>query len=168
MATTLTSSLSVTVKGTYSDDLDLQDPEANLSYSFSDSMTNGTGVDQCDLMFYDQDTVASGTPDDIDLAGVLKTAFGATITFVKIKLIFIENKSATAGEILTIGNDVNGLVNWVGAATHTVKVTPAGCLCLWAPSLAAYAVTAATGDILQIASDSGTITYNLILMGTSA
>lgn len=168
MATTLSTSISVTLKATYTNVLDIGNAVANFTKTFSDKLTDGTGLDNADLIFWDTRTVTNGTPDDLDLAGGLTDAFGNTLTFVKVKGIMIVNNSATAGEILTLGGDANGFINWLNPATATQKVGPGGVLQLHLPSAAGYAVTAATGDILQIAADAGSISYDIILIGTSA
>lgn len=168
MAKTLTLALQPVIQATYTNTIDLQTGQAPYSQSTSFATTSGTGLDQMDLFFSDQRSVSSGTPDDLDLAGGLTDVYGATLTFVKIKLIFIYNTTLTAASILNIGGDANGLVNWVGAATHTVNVTPGGFLYVYAPSAAGYAVTGGTGDILQIACASGTSVYNVVIGGTSA
>lgn len=166
MATTLAGSVSANVRMTYTNTLDINDATQPLSESVTLTFTNGTGANQCDLMFSDTRSVTSGSPDDLDLAGVLTTAFGATITMARVKLIYIKNNDTT--NILNVGAGTNPLINWVLASGDGVNVRPGGFLCLGAPDATAYAVTAATGDILRVAAAAGTISYTIIILGASA
>jgi hypothetical protein len=167
MATSLTSKLALTLTGTYTDDLDLQDVACNLRHSINDDLANGTAADQADLIFHDQRTLTA-TSEELDLAGGLTDAFGNTLTFVKIKALLIHNKSTTATEDLLVGGAAaNAFIDWVASATDIVTVQPNAVFLLWSPN-DGYTVTAATGDLLKIDSGADTITYDIIIIGTSA
>ena len=169
MAATFTGNIKVTLSGTYNNALDLHTGTSNFAVQFSDALTNGTAVNTADLFWSDQRSVATGTPDDLDLAGGLTDLYGNTLTFARIKGIYIHNTSTTAAEILSVGGDATAaFVNWVDNSSDVINVGPDGVMFLYTPSAAGYAVTATTGDILQVASDSGTITYNIVLIGASA
>lgn len=168
MAVTLDSiSISLNLNATYKSAENLLTATAPLAFSFSDTMTSGTGKDNADLLFADKRTVSSGSPDDLDLSGVLTDIYGNTLANARIKCMAIKNLSTTAAEILDVGGDLNGLVNWI-SGTNLLRVHPEGAFVLWAPSATAYAVTAATADILQIAAQAGSITYEIALLGASA
>lgn len=51
-----------------------------------------------------------------------------------------------------------------------MTVRPGGLLVLAAPDVAAYAVTAATGDLLHVANSAGgsAVTYDVVVIGASA
>lgn len=168
MATTLTSTLTAKILATYVNDLDLNDPSVTLNYDFSDTLANGTGKDQADILWFDQ-RVLAGTSEDLDLAGSLTNAFGTTVTFVKIKGIIIKNVTTTATYTLTVGGAAaNQFINWVSDASDEIVIGPDGFIWLHNPSAAGYGVTAATGDLLKIDSGANTVTYDIILYGTSA
>ena len=166
MAAALTTTLTLKLNASQSEVLDLSTIKDSLSQDFSDSLANGTAANQADLIFHDQRTVTAAA-EDLDLAGSLTDKRGNTLTFVEITCILIHNLSTTTGEVLTVGGDANALVNWVGAATHTVKVDPDGLLLWWSP-IDGAAVVAGTGDILQIDPGAKTITYDIIIIGRSA
>ena len=169
MADTLSVTYTLNLSWSHVNDLDLNDPADAGLFTFTDTLSTGTAVDQANMIWHDQRTVSAGANDDIDLAGSLTDGFGATITFTKIKGIFVQNTSTTVGDILTIGEDgANGFVTWLNAAADKVKINPGGMFALYDPSAAAYAVTASTGDILRITEtgSSNAVTYNIILIGT--
>jgi hypothetical protein len=129
-----------------------------------------------DLVWHDHATLAHGATRDLDLAFTsaptgLVDAFGNQLTFVKVKGFMIRNLNTDTGDVLSVGGDANALVNWVGAANDLVKIGPEGVLVVWSPS-DGYGVTAATGDILQLAATTGdglgSITYDIVVIGTSA
>ena len=138
--------------------------------TFSDSLSNGDGIDLATHVFFDERTVAASATDNIDLAGSLKDTFGNTITFTKIKGLYVWNKSTTVGDIITLGGHATAaFINWVSDATDKVRVGPGGMIMLWLPSAAAYAVTATTGDLLSII-EVGTVnpvTYQIALVGVA-
>ncbi len=130
-------------------------------------LATGTGASQQDLVWSDATSVASGVPNDHDLAGSLTSELdGTTITMVTVTEIWIENKSTTTGEQLQIGGDANA-VPIFGAAADYIIVGPGGCF-LWKDPIDGITVTAGTGDILQVDASTGTISYNIRIVGQSA
>ena len=170
MATTLTiNDITVQVSGTFTSGIDLGTASLPISHVYTDSLANGTAIDQVDLYFSDNRSVVTGTPDNIDLAAVLTSVYGATITFVQVKLLLIKNKSTTAGEILTVGGHATAAFkNWVGDVTDTIKIPPNGMFMTYGPAATAFAVTATTFDMLAVAAVAGTISYDIVILGTSA
>lgn len=167
MATTLETVLTFILSGSYNKDYDLQDTKNNLKLNKGDTLATGTSANQADLMWHDTRTLTA-TSEDLDLAGSLTDAFGDTLTLVKVKMILIHNKSTTATETLAVGGAAaNQFVNWIGNSSDIVNIGPDGLLLLWSP-VDGYAVTAATGDLLKIDSGSDTITYDIVVIGTSA
>jgi len=131
-------------------------------------LANGTGANQSDVIYAADRTVTAASNDDIDLAGVLATPFGNTITFVEIVGIIIYNQSSS--QTLTIGNEGTNAWETMLSANGTIKVGPGGLFCNIAPGAAGLgAVTPATGDKLRIANDAGSsCTYSIIVLGRSA
>jgi hypothetical protein len=171
MAPTLDSILvSLAIQATANNVLDLQSATSPLSWSKPLSMTTGTGAGQADRVFTDTRTIAASGNDDLDLAGVLTDPLGAVLTFARIKTMAIYAYGANTNN-LTIGNAAaNGFISWVGGATHTVTVRPGGLLLLAGTDATAYAVTAATADILRVTNAAGgsSVTYDIVLIGSSA
>ena len=133
-------------------------------------LTTGTGANQADLLYVDERTVASATNDDIDLAGVLVSAFGTTITAVEVVAVLLINAPldplATANTTsLTLGGATNPVPNISSGA-----IGPRGVVLLADPDAGGLAtVTASTGDILRVANSSGAAaTYQIALICRSA
>ena len=167
MAKELQSSVQVAISGVLTNALGLSTPEDSLSKSFRDSLATGKGLDQADRMWHDSRQLIE-TSEDLDLAGGVTDGLGETITFAKVKCIAIFNKATSVGFNLTVGGAAaNQLINWVGDASDKIVIGPGGCLVLWNPSAAGYAVTAGTGDLLKIDSGGNTVDYEIIIIGAA-
>lgn len=148
--------------------LDLATASVPLSLRREYNWPSGTSADQADKIFHDRRTIAASGTDDLDLAGVLTDPFGATITFADVRLILVTAASTNTNNVI-VGGDANALL-FGGAAAHTVTVRPGGLFLLAARDATAYAVTASTGDILQIANSAGSteVIYDIVIVGASA
>lgn len=168
MAKTFAGTARVSLTGTMDNTVDLGNIAYNLSYAQSISITNGTGANQANMIFTDTRTLTASSSEDLDLAGGLTDAYGAAITFTKIKGIIVSASSNNTNNVIVGGDGSAAFVNWVGDATDTIVVRPGGTFALFAPDSTAYAVTATTGDILQIANSAGStsVTYDIIILGT--
>jgi hypothetical protein len=162
--------MGVSVAATLTNQKALTTGQAPLSYAQSLILGSGTGANQADRLWSDTRTLAASAAEDLDLAGVLVDALGATVTLARVKGLIIAASSGNTNNLI-IGNAAsNGFVSWVGAATHTVTVRPGGVFALFAPDATAYAVTAATADLLHIANSGAgtTVTYDVVIIGASA
>lgn len=168
MATTLAAYVDLVVRGAYANAQDLGGtPTWSFSIDKGDSLSNGTGaVDTGDLFWTDTRTLAA-TTENLDLAGGLTNAFGATLTFARIKGLLIHNKSTTAGHTLTVGGAASNAFVLFSDTTDKYPIGPNGLFFIWEPSAAAKAVTASTGDILKIES-SHSFDYDIVILGASA
>jgi len=153
----------VTTKG-----LDLTSAIDTLALKTAINITHGTGADQADLIWHDTRTINAATNDDLDLAGVLQDAFGNVLTFARVKLLYVYNKSTDM--TLTIGPAAsNGFSTPFGGTTPSVNIKPGGIFLLIAPGATAYAVTAGTADQLRIGNAGGSATtYDIAILGASA
>ena len=133
-------------------------------------ITNGTSADKADLIWHDQRTLAASTSEDLDLAGSLTDAFGATMTFARVKAIIVSAAAANGSLIQVGGASSNQFINWVANSSDIIQVVPGGFMLLAAPDAVAYAVTASTGDLLKIANTDGAAagTYDIYIIGASA
>ncbi|MEV6105703.1 hypothetical protein AB0M28_13445 [Streptomyces sp. NPDC051940] len=165
------SSLTLRVQADQTSLLDLATGQIKLDWGQSPlALGSGVAANQADRLFTDRRTLAASASEDLDLAAVLLDAFGATLTFARIKGLIVKADSANINNVIVGGAAANGFVSWAGGATHTVTVRPGGVLALWAPDAVAYAVTAGTADLLKVANGgagSG-VTYDIILIGASA
>ena len=137
-------------------------------------LIDGTAANTADLIYADERSVASASSDDIDLAGSLSDAFGATITAAEIVAVLVINGpvSGTANTTdLTIGAGSNPFLGFLGGTAPTVgPIKPGGVFLISAGDAAGVgAVTAGTADILRIANSSGaTATYQIAIIARSA
>jgi hypothetical protein len=138
------------------------------------NLANGVAADQADLLFVDQRSVATSTNDDIDLAGVLASAFGITIAAAKMKALILINapQSGPANtSSLTVGGGSAPFLGFLGGTTPTIgPIGPGGFLVLGCPTLLGLGIiTPTTADILRIGNGSGgTAIYQLGLVLTSS
>jgi hypothetical protein len=136
---------------------------ARLAITFQ----NGTGLNQANAVFSDRRTLSASANEDLDLAGVLVSAFGATLTFTKIKAIFVGAAAANTNNVVVGGAAATQFVGPFGAATHTVAVPPGGVFMIATPTLAGWAVAAGSTDFLRIANSAGgtSVTYDILILG---
>jgi hypothetical protein len=164
----VTANISVSITGTQTNPLDLGTATLPFSDSLLIALTNGTGASMADKVFTDTRTLGASATEDLDLAGVLTDAFGATITFAKIKAIYIEAAVGNTNDVQIQRATANGVPLFM-AALDGLPVKPGGCF-LWACPGTGVTVTAATGDLFTITNSGGTtgVTYDVIIIGTSA
>ncbi len=168
----LTSRLSIAASAIQTATLDLGTASAQLAKAYTVDLANGTAAGQADRTFHDQRTLAASANEDLDLAGVLTDAFGATLTFARVKALIVAASASNSNNVIVGGAASNQFLSWVGAGTHTVTLRPGAVLALVAGSAdtTGYAVTAATGDLLRIANSGAgsTVTYDIAVVGCSA
>jgi hypothetical protein len=134
------------------------------------SFANGTGANQVDIVYVAERSVNSASNDDIDLAGVLTDAFGASITAAELVAVVIVNQQydGTANTTnLTMGGSASGVPGFTSALW---PLSPGGVFEIVSPGAAGLAtVTASTGDILRVANSSGaTNKYQIAILARSA
>jgi hypothetical protein len=167
---TLKTRINVSVSALHTSPLDLNTPSSPLDYAVNTVLASGVGADQADRIFHDQRTLAASTSENLDLAGVLVDAFGAVLTFARVKGIIVAPAAGNTNAV-EVGGVANGLAGWVGDATSDkVVVRKGGLFLLLAPDAVAYPVTAGTADLIKIAnSGAGTpVTYDVVIIGASA
>lgn len=145
--------------------LDIERLTSQIDKTWKIDFADGIGAGQANKMFSDTRTLASNTSENLDLAGSLTDAFGATITLTKTKLILIAADPANTTN-LTVGNVTNGIVAPFGAATHSLLVPPGGFVLIATPDNTAFGVTAGTADLLKIANAAGAAAnYDVVILG---
>jgi len=161
--------LAVSLATTQTSALDLLTGRAPLDILKELPLGDGTGANQADRLFTDRRTLAASATENLDLAGVLTDAFGATLTFARIKLVLVTAASANTNNVNVIREGTNGVPLFLAAADG-VPVKPGGGFLWWAPDATGVAVTAGTGDLLTFTnSGAGTsVTYDVAILGASA
>lgn len=166
----LNTKLLVDLTADYTSALDLSTTENLLRYTRQISLATGTAANQADKVWSDNRTLAASASEDLDLAGSLTDAFGATLAFARVKGLIVYAAAANTNDVVIGGAGSNGWVGPFGAATHTLTVRPGGLLTLFAPGATGYTVTAGTGDLLHVANSSSgsSVTYDVVVIGASA
>lgn len=145
--------------------LDLKSAESRLAVAKTISMLTGTGNGLADLAWDDQRSTAA--TDSLDLnGGGLTDIVGTAFNLLKLKMIYFSAATGNGANLNVTRPAANG-VPWLLAAGDAVVVPPGGGFLWWAP-VAGVAVTAGTGDLLDVVSASGSLTYDIALIGTSA
>jgi hypothetical protein len=160
--------------GSYTKASDLTTLTEAVNYSNSPvSYSNGTGSNQADLFFTDTRELASAA-ESFDLnAATMSDSFGAALTFVKVRLLFIRNRATTAAyRFIVTGDFFTGTTSqspMFGATTPTINIGPGGYLLLESP-IDGFNVTSTTSDGLTISNVAAaqTFSYDIIILGTSA
>jgi hypothetical protein len=169
----LTTRLRASINATQTAPRDLSTAQDPISHAVSIEYASGTGAGQADKVFADTRTLAASANEDLDLAaGALTDAFGTTLTFAKVKAVYVSTAAGNTNNVVVGGAATNTWVGPFGAATHTMAVRPGGVLELATgeTDTNGYAVTAGTGDQLRVANSGGTtpVTYTIVIVGTSA
>lgn len=169
MPTNLKATLNVKLGATYKNLLDIATPTTAFENQTLIELANGTGAGQADLMFSDTRTLAASASESLDLAGSLVGDFGATLTFVELKLVLVKASASNTNAVRLTRPASNGVPLFL-AASDGIDIAPGGCFLWAAPTDGFCTVTASTGDLLSFAnSSSGTsVTYDVVFVGASA
>lgn len=133
---------------------------------------SGVGAGAADLMFSDTRSLGASATEDLDLAGATFTdAFGASLAFARVKLIWFY--AATANNAANKVNVQRATANGVPfflAALDGISLAPGAGFLWFDPTAAGVAVTAATGDLITVTNSAGTntVSYDVLIVGASA
>lgn len=168
----LTTSVSIGVIASLTNVADLGVvPTAKLDYNTALKLATGTAAGQADKLWFDTRTLAASATEDLDLAGVLTDAFGAVVTFARIKGLVVVAAAGNSNNVVLGAAAANPWTALLGA-TGTLTVRPGAGVWVFAGAADAtgYAVVAGTGDILKVANSAGgtAVTYDIALIGASA
>lgn len=165
----LTSRLTVAAVADLTGALDLATASVPLDMTTVIRLASGTAANQADKIFHDRRTLVASATEDLDLAGSLTDALGATITMARIKALIVKAASANTNNVNVIRPAANGVPLFL-AASDGIPVLPGGVLAWIAPNAAGIAVTAGTGDLITFTnSAAGTsVTYDVVIIGASA
>lgn len=166
---TLKTVITAQVDATLTNALDLVTASVPLSYKQKLTWTSGTAASTADLMFSDTRTINASSNEDLDLAGSLTGPLGTTLTFVELRLLMISAATGNTNNVRVTRPASNGVPLFL-AASDGIDVPPGGTFLWLCPADGKVTVTAATGDLINVAnSSSGTsVTYDVVIIGTSA
>ena len=127
------------------------------------TLGNGTGTGNADLVYNDPSRVLGvSASESLDLSGALEQPDGSACVFVKVKAIAIKNSGPG---VLTFSRPANGapIIDTSGSG---IDIASGGSITLDNP--VGWAITAGTGDLVQLAADASGCTYAITVVGTSA
>lgn len=131
--------------------------------------TSGTGANQADIVWADERTLSASATEDLDLAGELTDAFGATVAAAELVAILVIADADNTNNVV-IG-DATAPIPLFGGTNPTFSVKPGGFFFVAAPNASGLlTVGAGTTDDLKVAnSSSGTaVTYQIAILARTA
>jgi hypothetical protein len=147
-------------------------PFWNGAIAFAAQLGSGLAARQIDILYMAERTVNASSNDDIDLAGVLTDALGATVAAAELVGIVVVNEpkdKATPRNLsnLTIGGASSPVP---GFSAAIVPIEPGGVFAALSPGAAGLAtVTASTGDKIRVANGAGgAARYQIAILARSA
>ena len=164
----VTTSIQLMVKGDLTATSGLAASSAPSIVQRTLALANGVSAGQADMVWSDRRQIAASTTEDLDVDdGGLTDAFGTTFTIAKLKILVIVADGSNTNNLVVLG-DANS-VPILDTAAATIDVEPGGILVIASPA-AGYAVTASTGDIVQVANGGGgsVVDYDVLIIGTSS
>ena len=166
---TLKSRIELLIDSELSSALDLVTAVSPLELAVRQDLASGTGAAQADMQWSDTRTLAASATEDIDLAGSLTGPLGSTLTFARVKAVFVRASTANTNAVQVTRPASNGAPLFM-AAGDGISLA-AGEWFIWvSPTAAGKAVTAATGDLITLTNSAGStgVTYDIIVIGASA
>lgn len=167
----LISSISVSASADLQSVIGLVTADAPLVVRTATQLASGVGAGQADKVFHGRRTLAASAFEDLDLAGVLLDAFGAAITFARVKGLYISASSTNTNNVVIGAAATNPWVTLLNAA-GTLTLRPGAFIGLGSgvADAVTYGVTTGTGDLLRVTnSGAGTpVTYDVVIIGASA
>lgn len=144
---------------------DLGTPQISLDIAKQVAMVPGTAaLGQANVLFSDTRTLAPSTGEDLDLAGVLADALGATIAAAEVVAIYIGAAQGNTNDVVLTRPAANGVPLFL-AAGDGLAIGPGDSFLF--TNRKGITVTAATGDLVHVANGAaGTpVSYDVIVFG---
>jgi hypothetical protein len=157
--------ISVGIRAKQSGTADLGTPAILVDLLKELEFSPGTAaLGQANVMFSDTRTLAASATENLDLAGVLADALGATITAAELLAVFIYAHAANTNDVQLTRPAANGVPSFL-AAGDGLAIGP-GDVFLFT-NRKGVAVTPATGDLLTLTNSGGTtgVDYDIVILG---
>lgn len=159
---TLTASVVATLVGAG----DLGNSYAPVKAERTVSIAPGTAtLDQADVLWADQRTLAASATESLDLAGTLAGLLGGTLTEAEITGIYLEADAGNTNDVVFFGAATNAFNGPLSGTTPKLTLGP-GDVSL-TTNRKGWPVVASTGDVLLVAnSAAGTaVSYKIVIVG---
>lgn len=164
----LSASIKTRVQGSLTGSPDIGATVHTFNELISLTLANGTGAGQCNQYWSDTRTITASGNEDIDLAGGVTNALGTTLTFTAVKCIIISAAAGNTNNVNVTRPASNGFIGPFLASSDGLAIKPGGFVVLSeGGSAAGWAVTASTGDLINVANSAGTtsVTYTIHVFG---
>lgn len=164
----LTATVSARINATQTATNDLSAASAALNKVLSQSFSDGAGAGAVNVLWSDQRTLTASSNEDLDLSGALTNIYGASAVFARIKAILISAASGNTNNVNVSRPASNGVPLFL-AASDGLPIRPGGVFLWMAPDATGIAVTAGTGDLINIANSAGStsVTYDIVVLGAA-
>lgn len=158
--------IQITLQALLTATIGLSTVRQQVNESFAQSLADGVDVGEADTLYTAERTIAASSSENLDLAGSLTDVFGATITFAKVKALYIQALSTNTNNVQVQREGTNGVPIFM-ALGDGIELSPGAAFLVFDP--AGYAVTAGTGDLLAVTNSGAgsSVTYRIIIIGTS-
>ena len=130
--------------------------------------TSGSGANQVNAAYISRARSLAGTSENFLLYGTLVDAYGTTLNFTTVKLIYVKNLSTTTAQYLKLSGDfIDGdtsNLGPVGGTTPVIYIGPGGVF-LWDSPTDGATVTNSSKETLTV-TNAATFTYDIVILGT--
>jgi len=171
MVAGVTASIAVSIKSQLVGVGDLGTPRAPVNLDALLQLTGGTdATSKANILFADNRTLAASATENLDLAGALADALGATFTAAEVVAIYVRAVAANTNSVVVFGAASNAFNGPLSGTTPklTLTLAPGDFALLTCKN--GWAVTAGTGDLILVAnSGAGTpVSYDIVIIGRTA
>lgn len=161
----VSATVEVNITGKQTGTNDLGTPQLPLDISDVVVFTPGTAAtSQADILFQDTRTLAASTGEDLDVAGVLAGAFGATIAAAEIVAIYIKAHATNTNDVQLTRPASNGVPAFL-AGGDGLAIGPGDAFLL--TNQKGITVTPGTGDLVHVANGGAgsSVDYDVVIIG---
>lgn len=135
--------------------------------------TSGTGANKVNQLWFSTRTLASSATEDINVyTPSANDALGNAMTIATVKVLYIQNTSATETDYLSVGGKgtTAGWTSFLADNTDIIKILGGATVCAIAPGSTGWVVGASTTNHLLTVTNSGaaSVTYNIAIIGATA
>lgn len=145
--------------------LDLSSANDPLVVAIAASLTNGTATGQASQHWHDTRVLTASATEDLDLAGGLTNAFGVTLTFTKVKCVFVRAATGNTNSVEVTRKATTGIPLFM-ADGDGISLAPGEWFCYFSPTVG-KTITATTDDTLTFTNSAGStsVTYDVVIIG---
>lgn len=158
--------ISLNIKAKQSGSGDLGTPQILVDIEKLLQLSPGTAaVGQANVLFSDTRTLAASATEDLDLAGVLTDALGATVSAAEVVAIYVAAAAGNANNVNVSRPGVNGFAGPFLAAGDGLALAPGDFALL--TNRNGWPVVAASGDLITFANSGAgsTVDYDVLIIG---